>query len=221
MSASVPTLTGTNRNEGSIFSLTRTIATDAAYRAAIRELLPLRPAVLDGPTGAVEQIVTTLWPSSAYATPKDAFDDFVGDLVFVCPARTQARFVTAPAGAPPSWLYHFTRENQAGRSLGIGVFHTAELPYVFGNFARPFLRSTMDGALSERVMDAWARFARTGDPNGAGIAPLWPRYTGADDSLYVLDVTSRVERGFRQAKCDAVDRWLADLEAPAPPGGGG
>jgi para-nitrobenzyl esterase len=209
--AAVPTLTGTNRDEATVFSLTTTISTEAQYRAAIRALLPLRPAVLDP---AIDEIVTRLWPVSAYPTAKAAYDDFVGDLVFVCPARAQARFIAAPMGAPRSWLYHFTRENQAERGLGIGVFHSAELPYVFGNFARPFLRTAMDALVSERVMDAWARFARSGDPNGAGLSPAWPAYTAADDSLYVIDVTPRVERAFRQQKCDAIDRWLADLDAP-------
>ncbi|MFO0557952.1 MAG: carboxylesterase/lipase family protein [Polyangiales bacterium] len=211
MVAPVPTLTGTNRDEATVFSLTTTIANDTQYRAAIRALLPLKPAVLDP---AIEDIVTRLYPASAYASAKAAYDDFVGDLVFVCPARAQARFVTAPMGAPRSWLYHFTRENQAGRGLAIGVFHSAELPYVFGNFSRPFIRTAMDAAVSERVMDAWGRFARTGDPNGAGLAPAWPAYTASDDSLYVLDVTPRVERAFRQQKCDAIDRWLSDLDAP-------
>lgn len=211
MVAPVPTLTGTNRDEATVFSLTTTISNDAQYRAAIRALLPLKPAVLDP---AIEDVVTRLYPASAYASAKAAYDDFVGDLVFVCPARAQARFVTSPMGAPRSWLYHFTRENQAGRGLAIGVFHSAELPYVFGNFARPFLRTAMDAAVSERVMDAWGRFARTGDPNGTGLTPAWPAYTASDDSLYVLDVTPRVERAFRQQKCDAIDRWLSDLDAP-------
>lgn len=211
MSAPVPTLTGTNRDEATVFSLTTSIANDAEYRAAIRALLPLRASVLDP---AIEEIVTRLWPASAYETTKDAYNDFVGDLVFVCPARAQARFVTTAASAPRSWLYHFTRENQAGRTLSIGVFHSAELPYVFGNFVRPFLRQTADGPVADRVMDAWSRFARGGDPNGDGLSPAWPAYTASDDALYVLDTTSRVERGFRQQKCDAIDRWLADLDRP-------
>ncbi len=209
MIAPVPTLTGTNRDEATVFSLGTTISNEAQYRAAIRALLPLRESVL---APAVDDIVTRLWPISAYPTAKEAYDDFVGDLVFVCPARAQARHVTAAMAAQRSWLYHFTRENAAGRNLGIGVFHSAELPYVFGNFARPFLRTAMDGVVADRTMDAWARFARTGDPNGSGITPAWPAYTASDDALYVIDVTPRVERAFRQAKCDTVDRWLADLD---------
>lgn len=211
MFARVPTMTGTNRNEGTAFSLTRTISNDSEYRSAIRQLLPLRAAVLDA---AVEDIVARLWPASAYPTAKDAYDDFVGDLAFVCPARAQARLTASATDAPRAFVYHFTRENTAGRNLALGVFHGAELPYVFGNFLRPFLRTAMDATVSDRTMDLWARFARSGDPNGAGLSPAWPAYTSTDDALYVIDVTTRIDRGFRREKCDAIDRWLADLDTP-------
>jgi para-nitrobenzyl esterase len=35
----------------------------------------------------------------------------------------------------------------------------------------------------------WANFARTGDPNGAGL-PVWDRYTTTDKRIMVLDKQS-------------------------------
>lgn len=209
--ARVPYLMGSNRDEGTAFNLTRTINNEADYRGAIAELLPLPGPML---ATASNEIVNRLWPASNYTTMKDAYNDFVGDVAFVCPARAAARFMSgANTGmvSAPTYLYHFTRENQLGRNLALGVFHSAELPYVFGNFIRPFVRTAMDTTVSNTVMDAWIRFARTGDPNGAGLMPAWPAYTSQSDSLYVLDVATRVEANFRREKCDAVDRYLAGL----------
>jgi para-nitrobenzyl esterase len=208
MFARVPYLMGTNRDEGTAFTLGRAINNEADYRAAIAQLLPLPAMQL---ASATDEIVTRLWPSASYPSVKDAYNDFVGDLAFVCPARAQARFVANAPMPASAYVYHFTRENQVGRNLALGVFHTAELPYVFGNFVRPFVRTAMDTAVSNTVMDAWTRFARSGDPNGPMLVPAWPAYSMANDSLYVLDTTTRVERNFRSAKCDAVDRYLAGL----------
>ncbi|MDP3278834.1 MAG: carboxylesterase/lipase family protein [Deltaproteobacteria bacterium] len=218
MSANVPFMSGTNRDEGTVFSLTTSIANETEYRAAVRALLPLRDTVLNA---ALNDILTRYWPIAMYPSAKDAYNAFLGDVAFVCPARAQARMMASRAMAQPVWLYHFTRENLGGRNLGLGVFHSAELPYVFANFVRPFMRTPMDATVSDLVVGAWARFARTGDPNGAGLAPAWPSYSMTNDSLYVLDVTPRTENAFRQQKCDAIDTWLMDLDSPVMAGAGG
>jgi len=44
------------------------------------------------------------------------------------------------------------------------------------------------------------QFARTGDPNGAGL-PLWPRYTAESRQTLILDAKPSVE-----AFLDAADR---------------
>lgn len=57
--------------------------------------------------------------------------------------------------------------------------HDAEIPFAFNNIA---LTEQMNGggkeayALSDKVSQAWINFARTGNPNHAGL-PNWPAYT--------------------------------------------
>jgi len=46
-------------------------------------------------------------------------------------------------------------------------------------------------ALAGELGSAWVNFARTGDPNGAGVA-AWPAYTAEQRSTLVLGDTTEV-----------------------------
>jgi para-nitrobenzyl esterase len=74
--------------------------------------------------------------------------------------------------------------------------HCLEIPFVFNNIDRA-LTHTGGGpeayALATAVSRAWVQFARTGNPNHAGL-PDWPAFTAENGATMVLDNKSEVRR---------------------------
>lgn len=88
------------------------------------------------------------------------------------------------SGHAPAWVYYFTRQLPGDEA---GAFHSSELWYMFGTLSRCWRPSTEgDFKLSDRMMDYWTNFMKTGDPNGDGL-PQWKSYEKESD-IQILDV---------------------------------
>ena len=94
-------------------------------------------------------------------------------------------------GESPVYRYHFMLPAPPSKfHPGSFAFHSDDIEYVFGTLdTRPgAVWRPEDRALSNAIMTYWTNFARSGNPNGAGV-PQWPRF---DRSHQLLDLGSSI-----------------------------
>jgi para-nitrobenzyl esterase len=128
--------------------------------------------------------------------------------------------VHAAATSAPTYRYSFDRtipiapgtmiNGKAATAADIGARHAGEIEYVFGTLdSVPGVTWTdADRTLSDQMMTYWSNFARTGNPNGAGV-PEWPAYDAATGaSVQHLDTTITAKPDAHRARYEALDRVL-------------
>ena len=78
------------------------------------------------------------------------------------------------------------------------AYHSAEIEYVFGTLDwKKISWRPEDYKLSEEMGTYWTNFAKTGNPNGAGLAE-WPKY--------------EEKSGYQVMHLDAAPRAMADTQ---------
>jgi len=114
-------------------------------------------------------------------------------------------------------MYLFTWKTPAVGGV-LGTPHTLCIPFVFGTVdaAADMLGTGLDRyALSERVMQAWLAFARTGKPHHPGL-PDWSPYTAARRATMIFDTDcSIVEDPLREDRLALSDVPLYCADAGA------
>jgi para-nitrobenzyl esterase len=111
------------------------------------------------------------------------------------------------AQRPPVWRYLFTRRYENGASLNaLRAFHSAELAFVCANLhtlstGTLYSPRSAETALANEMMNYWARFAATGDPNGSGAAP-WLAYDAGENLLHLDNSIVTLAGGYRNKQCD-------------------
>jgi para-nitrobenzyl esterase len=188
--ADVPLLLGWNRDEGVLHTARLDDVTAGDVASFVRDSF--------GDAAAFAVALRYRRP-----TPKDALTDVITDGAFACESRRAARALAA-RGAPV-FLYELTHALDHPRAHPLGATHSVELWFVFGNTDGGIGLSDDEVPLSHVVMDAWGRFARSGDPSGGGLA--WPRYSTERDELLVLDTKPAVQAGVKAEACDFWDHF--------------
>ena len=165
----MPLLLGTNRDEWKLFSVFLGRDTVTAFEAPLRARLGARlDAIVAGYGGD--------WV------------DLVGDVVFRLPTLRLAEAMDAP-----TYVYRFDWHVPGGP---LGAAHALEIPFVWNMLDLPASQFLVGGdlagarPLATLMHDSWAAFAKTGDPNGAGL-PAWPVFEATRQTM-LLDRTCSV-----------------------------
>jgi len=173
--AHVPLLAGWNRDENSSLAKDMTVEKWKAFAA---DRFGERAAAF-----------LKLYPGDTDEQAARSASDYGGD-AFIAFGTWKWIEAHRKTGESPVYRYHFELAAPPSKyHLGWLAFHSDDIEYVFGVIdTRPSaVWRPEDRKLSEQMMSYWSNFAKTGDPNGAGL-PTWPKYD-KDDSLIHLDST--------------------------------
>lgn len=182
----VPVINGNNDDEGSLmvmfsheYRFKPLKATD--YEKRIRYLVGDNQEIIDK--------VKARYPLEKYADPGAAISEVLGDSFMACNIH---RTSDTLAAWTPVYAYTFTYPDARfvlPEMRKLGAFHSAELQFIFHSPMNWFL-GTFAGKelnLANSMMDYWAQFARTGNPND-GKQLVWPLYivNSTDDKKQMM-----------------------------------
>lgn len=155
---------------------------------------------------------SALYPAADDASAREAFLRSHREATLV----GLERWAHATRGGAPLYLYLWTHAMPGPDAQTYGAFHSSEVPYMFGSldaFAeRPL--TDRDRAISAQMLDYWANFVKTGDPNGASAA-AWPRgdverpvFMQLGDAFEpIADLMPTASRAFWNAQYDATGSY--------------
>ena len=180
--ACVPYIAGSNANEGTLLSMA---VPEDGHAAMIPFIAGMALEGAD-PTGYLERLEAAYPDASATERFEQTWTDMFRRASITC-----AEAATAANGR--GWLYRFDLPATVKEGT-LGATHAAEIAFTFNSFSRPDLPGIVMHDGSDPVVRDLARkwsatvlaFARTGNPNGAGL-PEWPAYRADERRSLVLD----------------------------------
>ncbi len=192
--AHVPLLAGWNRDEGAPLKESMSAAKWAEFAAET--------------FGAHADEFLALYPGGSDEQAVRSAIDYEGD-TFIAFGTWKWIEAQGKTGAQAVYRYHFEQPAPPSRfHPGWYAFHSDDIEYVFGTLdTRPGAEwLPEDRKLSDEMMDYWTNFAKTGDPNGAGL-PAWPSY---DERGNVLHLNSEITAApdTTRARYEFLKQWM-------------
>lgn len=210
--ARVPALLGSNQDEATPFNMaaqspdtSESLDYKALFQETVAFLLPEAGNELLG-----------LYPVETQAEARQSYFDFQTDVQFTEPMRVWADKMSTVSS--PAYLYWWTWAPSVQGSRHLGAFHAAEVPYVFGLvgnrqvFGSGIDESEEDIALSNRVMEIWTNFAKTGNPSVKGLID-WPEYSPEKQEMVILDAEIEVAEGIRRDRSTFISKAYSERRA--------
>ncbi len=177
----VPFMIGSNSEEMSL-SAPQTV-TPAMVTALINAYLPPihRPQA------------NNLYPPGTNNTEaRQSYVAILTDAQFTSTTRRVAQCVSANS-PEPVWRYFFTYKHTVPQLSSYGAYHGMELFYVFNTWENHSLGTgplfkPSDDSVQKNMLNYWTNFAKTGNPNGSGLAN-WNQYQANSDCYLEIKAT--------------------------------
>ena len=185
MSASVPLLIGTNKDEMTLFT-----ATEPWFGKLTDAQLNGQGKMVGGPHS--DEVIAALRKAYPDYSPTYLMAALITSTTMLSGSFTIAERKVSQKSAPV-YMYRLVWETSvAGGALKCP--HALDLPLVFDNVekARAFVGTgPAPQTVADQMSAAWLAFARAGDPNAKGL-PRWPPYTTEKRATMLFDVHSSV-----------------------------
>jgi para-nitrobenzyl esterase len=185
LSRDIPLLVGANKDEMTLF-----LASQPWWGQLTEAQLAAMAPVVGGPrapaTIAALRKTRPGYSPSHLAAAAVSWAGLLGDSILLADRK-------AEQGGAPVYSYRLDWETPIGEGM-LKTPHALEIPLVFDNVERSRM-FVGPGDAPQRLADlmsaAWIAFARTGNPNTAGL-PAWPKYDTAQRPTMVFDLPPRV-----------------------------
>jgi para-nitrobenzyl esterase len=197
----VDVLVGSNSDEGQLFLQEKAI-TVGNFKEILAKDFPAPLVWILNPE-----------PGNSDAEARESAAAVESDMRFRWDMWAWAR-LAAQKGGKHVYLYQFSRAppfSSTHRYFGLGATHGMEMPYVFSHlgFYEASWTAT-DRRLAEVMPQYWTNFAKSGDPNAAGL-PMWPSFRESPDKVMMLgeELTAAAIPG--EARLVKIDRIYATV----------
>jgi para-nitrobenzyl esterase len=194
MAAKVPTLIGSNLDEQKLFSLMNPMH-QRMDEDTLATLLK-RNVPEDSIRMIIDLYRAEKEKRNEKVTPFELYSAINTDIMF----RNIALHITTAQrdNGVPAYNYLFTWKSPAAGGI-FGATHALEVGFVFGTMDDGFCGTGVEAdRLSDRMQEAWAAFARTGNPSCKGMG-TWPTY-GNERNTMIISKNSRVEKVIYEAE---------------------
>jgi len=212
----VPTIFGTNQNEGTIFVPaiilmvpgTNFPPQDADIEKALYRVFDMYPSAN---VAAVVPKVIAQYPAANYDGGWARASDLLTHYFFTCGVRRSARAIIDHG--VPLWLYHFEYRFSFIEYDLLGDYHASELVFVWDNQFPPILHTftSRDAAIADAFGLYWTNLGRFDSPNDPAVPVQWPQYSSSSNLNLNISYPIGTSANLLQPFCDFWDGIVKEL----------